>query len=372
MLRMGILGGTFDPVHYDHLLMAERVKTAVGLDKLIIVPTFMPPHKAHSEAATAEQRTAMLKLAFNEGVEISDYEIREGGYSYTYKTLEHFKAQNPNAKLYFIVGGDMLVDFKTWREPKRILAAAELVVLSRRGLNVDFEAERGYFAERFGKTFTLIDFEGKGLSSTKIRLRTMFGLSSEGEAPQAVLEYIADNALYPAGAYQAVVRAMLPEKRLRHTVNVAVRALEKVKPLGLDREKVLTACTLHDVCKYKTLRDFPEAEIPPDMPQEVRHAFLGEYFARTTLGVTDTDVLNAIKYHTSGRAGMSVLEKLVFVADMIEDDRDYEGVERLRELYNTDFEKCFTECLKEETAHLKNKGVQIYRLTLEAYEYYLK
>ena len=148
MERIGVLGGTFDPVHKEHIAMAEGVKSELALDKLIVVPTFVPPHKTHSECAPAADRLAMLKTAFDGlGAEICEYEIEQGGTSYTYKTLEHIRGKYPQSKLYFIVGGDMLVDFKTWRYPERILAAADLAVFRREGYFADVAAEL-MFSER--------------------------------------------------------------------------------------------------------------------------------------------------------------------------------------------------------------------------------
>ena len=109
------------------------------------------------------------------------------------------------------------------------------------------------------------------------------------------------------------------------------------------------------------------------MPKPVVHAFLGAFVAEKYLGITDAEIIDAIRYHTSGKADMSLLSKLIFVADMVEEGRTYEGVEKLRELYeNADFEKCFIECLKEEFVHLINKKASIYYETINAINYYVK
>lgn len=371
MKKTGVFGGTFDPVHKEHVNMAFDVARELKLDKLIIMPTYRPPHKTHGEGAAAEHRLAMTRLAFCDPLfTVSDYEIKEGGTSYTYKTLEHLKTEGE--ELYFIVGGDMLVDFKTWRFPERILAAAELAVFEREGYNAPFEEEKRYFTDSYGKSFIKLGYVGKNVSSTKIRVYNMFGLPIDGFTPTAVADYIAANGLYQPNAYTEVVRSMLPERRLIHTANVVACALDKAKPLELNRDDVFTACALHDIAKYLDPKDFPDANIPEDVPKPVVHAFLGEYFAREKLGIKNEDILSAIKYHTSGRAEMSNLEKLVFVADMVEEGRSYDGVEELRRLYDTDFDMCFKTCLKEELAHLKNKNAVIYAETLNAYDYYIK
>ena len=164
----------------------------------------------------------------------------------------------------------------------------------------------------------------------------------------------------------------MPEKRLVHTANVAVCALKKVKELGLSYEKTLTAALLHDCAKYKDKKNYKDFVLPEGVPEPVEHAFLGAYLAQKEAGINDGEVLDAIRWHTSGRPAMTALSKLIFVADMVEKGRDYEGVERLRELYNGDFELCFKECLKEEVLHLINKKSPIYAETLKAYDYYIK
>lgn len=373
MKKIGVLGGTFDPVHNEHVVLAEEVIKELQLDKLIVMPTFRPPHKTHSECASANDRLNMAKLAFSSNkIEVSDYEIAKQGTSYTYLTIEMLNALYPNATVYFIVGGDMLTDFKTWKEPQKILNGATLAAFMRSGFNSEFEKEELYFEKTFGKKFVHLNYQGKNLSSTKIRIYKMFGFDISGFVPKKVADYIVENDLYPSNGYIDILKTFLPEKRLIHTANVITCALDKAKPLGLNRDDVFTACALHDIAKYINPEKFPDCVLPENMPKPVVHAYLGEYFAREKLGIKNQDILNAIKYHTSGRANMSNLEKLVFVADMIEEGRTYDGVEKLRQIYNIDFEECFKECLKEEMQHLKNKQTEIFYQTVNAYNYYME
>lgn len=369
MKRTGIFGGTFNPVHKDHIAMARAATEKLSLDRLIVVPTFIPPHKEVS-LAPAKDRLAMLSLAFSEdeNVEVSDYETQRGGKSYTYLTVEHFSGEG---KLFFIVGGDMLADFKTWRYPERILAAAELAAFGRRGFAEDAEKEREYFKKTFGKEFIALTFDGAGDSSTEIRVYNSLGLDISGFTDSRVAEYIKKNGLYAGGAAEKYVRERLPEKRLIHTANVAVCALKKAKETGLSEEKILTAAVLHDCAKYADMKDYPDFTLPEGVPEPVVHSFLGAYIAENVVGVKDEEVLDAIRYHTSGKAKMTTLGKLIFVADMIEKGRDYEGVETLRRKYDEGLDECFKECLKEEVVHLINKKRYIFGETLNAYEYYI-
>lgn len=373
MEKIAILGGTFDPVHNEHIKIAETALEKLGADRLVIMPTYLPPHKS-SASAKAEHRLEMLRLAFKDfpKIEVSDYEIKKQGKSYTYQTVEYFK-NNFDCELFFIVGGDMLKDFKTWRYPDRILNACTLVAFGRENIDCDVLKEQEYFNKQFGKSFLFMDYTGKSFSSTEIRVYNSLGLDIRELTDKNVCDYIFLNKLYSGNEYTEYVKNNLPLKRLVHTANVTVCALSKAKELGLNSEKVFVSAILHDCAKYTDPSSVKGFVLPNGVPQPVIHSFLGGYIAKNRLNVADEEIIDAITYHTSAKPEMSMLGKLIFVADMIEKDRDYAGVEHLRELYRkNDFEECFRECLKEEVVHLLNKKQYIYQKTLQAYNYYVK
>lgn len=370
MEKLGIFGGTFNPPHNEHIRLARAAVKALSLDKLVVMPTFIPPHKEVS-LAPAEERLEMLELCFSEDekIEVSDLEIARGGKSYTYETVEHYKKEG--REIYFIVGGDMLADFKTWRYPERILAAADLAAFGRDGFKECVKAEEEYFLKTFGKSFTALSYAGEEVSSTEIRVYNSLGLDIAAFTDGKVAEYIKSHDLYSGGNAEKFVKNHLPQKRLIHTANVAVCALKKAKELGLSEEKVLTAAVLHDCAKYMDKDKVKGFVLPEGVPEPVVHSFLGAYVAEHVVGVKDEEILDAIRYHTSGKPEMTALGKLIFVADMIEKGRDYDGVEKLRALYDKDLDTCFKECLKEEVLHLLNKKSYIYKATLDAYNYYI-
>ena len=373
MERIGIFGGTFDPVHLEHIEVAKSALKELKLDKLIVMPNFISPHKTDFPVC-AEDRIEMLKRAFSgeDKILVSDYETKKEGTSYTYLTVEYFKSQI-DCDLYFICGGDMLTDFKRWKNPERILDKATLAVFDRENSFTDFDGEREYFSKTFGKQFIKLNYCGKNISSTKIRTYASFSLPLKDLVCPSVEEFIFEKGLYKQNPYAEYVKATLTEKRLIHTANVVVTALKKVKETGLDKKKVITACTLHDCAKYIDANSISGFRLCEDMPKPVVHAYLGAYIAENLLKINDSEIVDAIRYHTSGRPNMSALEKLVFVADMVEEGRNYEGVEHLRYLYeNAGLDECFVECLKEEYIHLQNKGGEIFYQTKDAYEYYVK
>ena len=374
MDKIGILGGTFNPVHVEHVKLALSAVEELKLNKLFVIPTFIPPHKSETPAP-ATDRINMLKIAFKgyEKIEVSDFEVNNQGKSYTYLTVSHFKEQYKNAQIFFIVGGDMLADFKNWKLPEKILENCTLAVFGRQEFFADFEKEKEYFNKTFGKQFVKLSYQGKSASSTKIRVYTEFGLDINQLVPFGVSEYIAQKGLYLGDKYAEFIKRTLPPKRVKHTANVVITALSKAKALGLDKNKVKLTATLHDCAKYIDPKSVDGFILDQDIPAPVVHAFLGAFIAKNKLGVCDEEIIDAIRYHTSGKADMSALAKLIFVADMIEEDRDYEGVDKLRELFEKDdFEKCFVECLKEEFIHLINKKQKIYFETLNAFAFYVK
>ena len=373
MERIAIFGGSFNPVHNEHIALAKSAVKELNLDRLIVMPTFIAPHKT-SQPAPANDRLNMLKLAFNgvDKVQVSDFEIQKQGTSYTYLTVEHFKNTH-NCELFFIVGADMLYDFKTWKNPQNILSNCTLAVFDRDGQTTDFTKEREYFNKTFNKQFVVLKNVGKKQSSTAIRVYNSLGLDITNMTDKNVASYIDKNGLYQGDFVAEFIRNNLPEKRRIHTAEVTLCALQKAKEIGLDQKQVEISAMLHDMAKYIDYTKVEGFTPPPDMPAPVIHAFLGAYMAERILGITDKNIINAIKYHTSARPQMTDLEKLIFVADMVEKGRDYQGVEILREsFYNDDLDTCFKKCLKEELVHLINKKQYIYIETLNASSYYLK
>ena len=200
------------------------------------------------------------------------------------------------------------------------------------------------------------------------------GLPLDDLTDKKVANYIESNNLYKEEkhlGYIEYIKNALPTKRLMHTASVIDTALRRASENGLDKDKVFLAGLLHDMAKYVDYTKVSGFSVPEDMPDKVIHAFLGAYLLENNFKFDDSEIIEAVRYHTTGKPNMSKLTKLIFIADMVEDFRSYEGVDYLRECYEKyDLDSCLVECLREEIIHLKRKNLPIYRLTLEAYEYY--
>jgi len=373
-MKIVIFGGTFDPVHNEHVKLVKGALKELSPDKLIVLPAYVPPHKAGA-VASAEHRLKMASIAFgfDARIEVSDYEITRGGSSYTYLTARHYRERYPDAEITLLIGGDSFYDFEGWVKPDVIAAECRIAVVSRGEFTERLMARNAEFERLHGYRARILSFTGDITSSTYIRYCLMLGAGA-GNLPEGVADYIAENGLYEGDETFKYVSRQLKEKRLLHTAGVIECALQLNRQLGLDRQKVITACALHDVAKYQKPSDYPDFKLDEDLPVSVVHAFLGEYVARNVLGVTDEEVLSAIRYHTTGRAGMTDLEKLVYTADLLERNRTYPGVEKLRKLTLADFEQGFCECIRQGYKHLKQMMMPggVHYLTVEAYEYYSK
>jgi len=190
-MRTGVLGGTFDPVHLAHLVLAEQAREQLRLDRVLFVPAGDPWRKAHREVSPARQRVEMTRLAIadNPAFELDEREVKREGPTYTVDTLHELRRAYPSDELFLLLGEDALADLPFWRDPEGIAAAAQIVVAPRSGADapeLPFEASR----------VVRIDMPRLEISSTDLRARAAEGRSLRYLVPAAVEAYIRENGLY--------------------------------------------------------------------------------------------------------------------------------------------------------------------------------
>ncbi len=375
-MKVAVFGGSFDPVHTEHIELVKSAIKSLDLDKLIIMPAHTPPHKQGKTLTDDMHRLQMCKLAFLdvEKAEVSDYEIAKGGTSYTYLTCRHFKELYPLAKLYWLVGTDMLRDFPTWKNTEDILNNVTLAVCDRAENGEWIEKEQTEFFRKFHKKFEVVEYKGKDVSSTKIRALAGAGMRLTDFTSEKVADYIEKNKLYEIPFASFALSLEKPQRRA-HSIRVATLAIERAKSLKIPEDKALTAALFHDCAKNLDknspyLEGFVIKEEWGEVPEPVLHQYAGAYIAEKFFNVKDEDILNAIRFHTSARVGMSELEKLIFLADMLEEERSYEGVEELRKLFwqGQGLDECLKEALRQTLLFIKEKNQKIYPLTEKAYQ----
>ena len=372
MNRIGVFGGTFNPPHSGHIAAARQARQLLSLDKLLLVPTRVSPHKDLPEdSGTARQRLEMLELAVSglDGVEVSDLELNRDGPSYTYETLLELKKRYPGSELVLIMGTDMFLSLEKWKNAQWILENAAIAVLYRgeKGEIKAISAQKEKL-EAEGTPVIAVQNQVTPISSTNVRRLIAFRAASPF-LPAGVEAYIRANGLYgacndyrnlPMEQLEKTVIGLLNPNRVKHVLGCRDTAVELAKRWGADETDAGRAGMLHDITKaldgplqltlcgeYGMMLD----EFGRKNPKTL-HALTGSLVARRIFGENE-NVVRAIRWHTTGRGGMSVLEKIIYIADYMEPNRDFPGVEALREEAFTDLDRSVRMGIEMTIAQLK-------------------
>ncbi len=351
-MRIGIYGGTFNPPHTGHRKAAREAIGALGLDKLLVIPTAEPPHKElPEESAGPEQRLELARLCFGglEGAEVSPLELERGGKSYTADTVAELRRLYPEAELWLIMGGDMFLSLEKWYKSGELLREAGIAVSARADERERILAEAEKLRRERGARVRFIDQPPIIISSTALRdcLRRAEGREYLTEETYA---YIVKNRLYGARAELGWLREqavkLLDPRRVPHVLGVEQEAVRLAERWGAEVYDAAAAGILHDITKkcndkeqlqlcekYGTMIDNLEREIP-----KLLHAKTGADLAWHEFGVSPA-IREAIRWHTTGRENMSLLEKIIYLADYIEPNRSFEGLDRLRALAYEDLDE---------------------------------
>lgn len=398
MLKIGIMGGTFNPVHNVHLIMAEEARIQFGLDEVLFMPSKNPPHKEKSQITSDEHRKRMIQHAIqgNPYFKFSDIELKREGITYTKDTLMHLRKKHPEDRFYFVLGGDSLAAMDTWCEPEFIFQNCHVLAANRDTTNNHKIQEWiRYYKDKYNADVSEIVMPSISISSEMIRKKLTSGRSIADYCPADVERYIKVNQLY---GFQGRISegeladsemikylaACLKPRRFIHTLGVAVTAANMAAVHGCDSEKAYRAGLLHDCAKYFTgkeqiaLCDREGISLTPVERENTAliHGKLGAFFARNRYGVKDENILSAIVYHTTGRPEMHLLEKIIYLADFIEPERNMKckpySLKEIRKACFTDIDKALAMVLECSVMFLKKSGKPIDQLTIETYNYYKK
>lgn len=370
-MKIALFGGTFNPVHKEHINIVKAAIESLSLDRVIVMPSYVTPQKDGKMVASCTDRLNMCRLAFESvpNVTVSDYEILKERISYSYLTCEEFKKRYPGDERYFIIGGDMLENFPEWKYPEKILNCVTLAVCAREDIGKLDSAERT-FKERYGKDIVKFGYVGSDISSTKIRVLIALGEDFSNFVDKSTRKYILRSTMYDV-KWAKTVKNMLSEGRWAHTVRVAVMAAQNCGRLHISEKQAITAALFHDCAKELSLSDKRLSGFALDngVPQLIVHQFAGAYLAEHLFGIEDREIINAIRYHSTGRENMSPLEKLILLCDMLEDGRSYPGVEELRNIFFDDIDSALYFAVKRQLDYLKERNQPIYYLTQKAFDY---
>jgi len=385
MRRIGLMGGSFNPIHLAHAALARSALCGGYVDEVWVLPTGNPPHKREG-LADKESRYDMACLAVDgeANICVSRAEIDREGTIYSVDTLTLLRSQNPDCELYFIIGEDTLFQLHTWRRIEDVITLCTFLVCQRPG---EDDSAAGSMADGWrarGAKIVFMRAPEMNISSTMVREALMQGRSVTDMLPLAVEQYIRVNALYnakPDDGMDAMKREKmlyklkksLDRQRFEHTLGVEETAREMAKCFGEDEDKAALAGLLHDCAKCMTLTQMVKAAkgeaIDPLMKESkaLMHSLAGMCVARDVYNVADEDVLSAIRWHTTGHADMSALEKIIYLADMIEPNRKpYPGLEALRRLCFEDLDGAMLAALRGSLAHVQEQGKTLHPDTLAA------
>ena len=392
-MRIGIYGGTFDPPHPGHAQAARAAVKALGLELLLLIPAGIPPHKALSRStAPAEDRLAMCrimadKLGLDIPVRVLDMEVSRQGASYTKDTARLLRQQFPQDELWLLMGTDMFLSFHTWREPETICQYTHLAVFRREAEDrrEAFEQQQAALERDFGAVCAVVDNEDVlPLSSTQVRQALAQGGGAE-VLDESVRGYILLHRLYGTHAQlhhlsledlRACSYSMVKAKRLPHIRGTEETAARMALRWGAEEEKARKAAILHDCTKYLSLSEqLSTCEkygiLLDDMERTtlpLLHAKSGAGVARSVFGMEE-DICQAICWHTTGRADMTLLEKILYIADYAEPNRAYPWAEELRGLIETDLDAAVMRGLEITIAHNAKKGKPLHPNTLQAWSW---
>lgn len=383
-MRIVVYGGSFNPPHLGHVEAARTVSAELAPDKFLIIPTNVSPHKMLAEGSPEPRaRLEMCRLAFADipGAEISDMELQREGKSYTAQTVEELQREYPGDEIILVMGTDMLLSFETWYRFEYLLENCTLAVLARdEDEDVQLRRQRDALAEKYGARVIILKHDPVAASSSDIRERLRFGIGSE-LLPDSVYSEIIRRHYYDAlpelSWLRAKVMPYLTEKRIAHVLGCENEAVSLANRWGEDPERAAVAGILHDITKklsaeeqlklcekYGIINDAAEVANP-----KLLHAKTGAAFARELFGIED-DIYGAIRWHTTGKPDMTLLEKIIYLADFVEPTRNFPGVEELRELCFEDIDAAMAKGLEMSLEFIRSGGAEPYKDSVEACEWY--
>ena len=383
-MNIAIYGGSFNPPHLGHREAALTALEILHPDRLLIIPDNDPPHKElESGSPTPEERLKLCELTFGdlEGVEISPIEIRRRGKSYTYDTIRELEIQNPGSRMTLLLGTDMLLSFEEWYHFEYLMEHCALAVFARE-LDDDEPIRKAAdtFRMKYGAEIRILPHTPFPISSTELRSMLNRRVGSDALCPVVYGEIIRKR-FYSARPELSWLReqayALLDEWRIAHVAGCEMEAIELARQWGEDPETAAEAAILHDITKrlsyeeqlnlckkYDIICDNAELAAP-----KILHAKTGAALAKDRFGVPD-EVYRAIRWHTTGKPDMTLLEKIIFLADYIEPTRAFEGIENLRKLAFEDLDRAILLGLTMTVSEIRENGNEPYVDTLDACAWY--
>ena len=383
-MKIAIYGGTFNPPHRGHVESLQAVYEQAKPDRVLVIPASIPPHKELAAGSPdAEKRLELTRLAFKElpYAEVTDMELTRTGKSYTSDTVAELLRKYPDAELMLAMGTDMFLSFETWHEYRYLIDNVTMLVFARReGEDEKIFKYGEYLESKYGAKINYIMHDPLPISSSEIRRLLPRRLGRE-LLPGVVFARIVKNGDYAAKPDFPWLReqsyAYLSPKRIPHVQGCEWEAVRLAKRWGESEEDAAEAGILHDITKKLVLSEqlilSEKYGIINDTYEtanvKLLHAKTGAALARDLFNISDR-VYSAIRWHTTGKPDMTLLEKIIYMADYIEPNRDFPGVDKLRKLAYEDHDAAMVLGLKMSLEDIRSYGAEPYEVTVSAYEWY--
>ena len=383
-MKIAIYGGTFNPPHRGHVESLQAVYEQAKPDRVLVIPASIPPHKELAAGSPdAEERLELTRLAFKElpYAEVTDMELTRTGKSYTSDTVAELLSKYPDAELMLAMGTDMFLSFETWHEYRYLIDNVTMLVFARReGEDEKIFKYGEYLESKYGAKINYIMHDPLPISSSEIRRLLPRRLGRE-LLPGVVFARIVKNGDYAAKPDFPWLReqsyAYLSPKRIPHVQGCEWEAVRLAKRWGESEEDAAEAGILHDITKKLVLSEqlilSEKYGIINDTYEtanvKLLHAKTGAALARDLFNISDR-VYSAIRWHTTGKPDMTLLEKIIYMADYIEPNRDFPGVDKLRKIAYEDLDAAMVLGLKMSLEDIRSYGAEPYEVTVSAYEWY--
>lgn len=398
MSRIGILGGTFNPIHRGHIAMAKAAMEKMHLDEVWLLPSGTPPHKEVEDEISSFDRYTMCELAVKkeEHILVKDFEQRCLLPNYSYKTLAYLSKKYPNHQFFFIIGDDSLRYFHEWVHPELIVKHADIIVINRKKLenNIPSGAISGdkslqeamdIVVRRVPGHYTIVEMEPMDISSSEIRSLIKKHCETEYLCPE-VYSYILEHHLYEEKYKMPDIRPIMLDikanvktSRYLHILGVmdtaANLAMRYSYPVEMARlAGVLHDCTKHldaeeqiKFCKKRNIEVTEGERISP----QLLHSKTGAVYASEKYGIHNPEILHAVRVHTTGCENMSLLDKIIFISDYIEPSRDKAPrLKEIRAVSYQDLDLAMAMILSDTIQYLKDNDKSMDIGTLKTYEYF--
>lgn len=385
-MKILLFGGAFDPPHLGHISILKSALNYESFDKAIIMPTGTPTHKNNC-IAPFDVRKYLAEKAFcplSPIVEVSDYEGRSLVEDYTYRTIEYLNKTYENSEIYMLIGGDSLLKLKEWFEYKQIIKACRILSFARQENEEEKIKSEIKALSKDGADIQFIKSEVKQLSSTQIRLLeqkdsdvgTLVG-ADINEIIEKYNLYSSDNYKRQYGTSQLLVNILLDEKRRIHTLNVEKLAVELSNRYGLDEKKARLAALLHDIMKNAPqdilLHRAQQSDIITKInakPLPTLHGYAAADYVQKEIKLFDEDIIAALKSHTCARKDMQDFEKVIYLADMLCEEREFLGKEDMLKCAFISLDKAMEQALEQNIEWLKARGKVLDIDSVNAFAYF--